>query len=121
MPGSGFVELKDKESLAEFIADSRAHPAILFKHSNSCGISSLALKEMSKLPHPVGLITVQKFRELSDEVERRYALTHETPQVLIVRGEELLWDASHSRVRAYAVEEALSSVSTGGTRSRDAE
>jgi monothiol bacilliredoxin len=110
MSANGFIELKDKQSLEKFIEDSRAHPSILFKHSNTCGISSLAYREMSKVQHPVGLITVQKARQLSDELEQRYGLPHESPQVLIVRGGELLWDASHSRVRAATVEEALASV-----------
>jgi len=112
MSANGFIELRDNDSLEKFIADSHAIPAILFKHSNSCGISSFAYREMSKLEKAVGLITVQKSRELSDELERRYALPHETPQVLIVRGEELLWEASHSRVRAIAVEEAFQAVSS---------
>lgn len=112
MSGNGFIELKDNESLERFIADSHASPAILFKHSNSCGISSFAYREMSQLQQLVGLITVQKSRELSDELERRYSLPHETPQVLIVRGEQLLWETSHSRVRAVAVAEALKAVSS---------
>ncbi len=107
MSSTGFVELKDSQSLEKFIHDSQAHPTIIFKHSNSCGISALAHKEMSKLQQPIGLIVVQKSRALSDELERRYALPHETPQVLIVRGDELLWDASHSRIRANTVEEAF--------------
>jgi monothiol bacilliredoxin len=111
MSANGFIELRDKESLERFIADSHAIPAILFKHSNSCGISSFAFREMSNVQQTVGLITVQNSRELSNELERRYALPHETPQVLIVRGEELLWEASHSRVRAIAVEEAFREIS----------
>ena len=111
MASNSFIELKDKQSLDEFIEKSRAHPSILFKHSNTCGISAIAYREMSKVQRPIGLITVQKSRDLSNKLEEHYALEHETPQVLIVRGDELLWNASHSRVRANAVEEALEAVS----------
>ena len=106
------VELHDTESLDLFLKGSNGRPLILFKHSNSCGISSLAYKEMAGVEQPVGVITVQRSREVSDEIERRFGLSHETPQVLIVRNNELLWSASHGQVRAHAVKAALEQVSS---------
>jgi bacillithiol system protein YtxJ len=107
-----FVELDTKQQLDEFLAGRNGAPAILFKHSNTCGISSQAYREMARVDQPVGIITVQKARDVSDEIERRFAVAHETPQALIVRSDELLWNASHSSVRAQAVEEALTKVSS---------
>ena len=104
------VELNDTESLDLFVKGSNGRPFILFKHSNSCGISARAYQEMANLDQPVGVITVQRSREVSVEIERRFGLSHETPQVLIVRDNELLWSASHSQVRAHAVKAALEAV-----------
>jgi bacillithiol system protein YtxJ len=112
MPDNGYVEIHDVAALDSFLAQATDGPAILFKHSNSCGISSSAYREMSKLKHPVGMIIVQRARQVSDEIERRFGLSHETPQVLIVRDNKLLWHASHSQVRAHAVEAALEAVSS---------
>src|SRR5205807_4914103 len=102
-----FVEINNVAALDEFLASSSNSAAVLFKHSNTCGVSSRAYDEMSKLRGPVGLVTVQKARAVSNEMERRWGVTHETPQVLIVREHSLVWDASHSRVTAAAVETAL--------------
>ena len=107
-----FVELHNNEQLDEFLAASNGNPAILFKHSDSCGISAQAYREMSRLAQQVGIITVQNARDLSDEIERRFSLPHETPQALIIRNNELLWETSHGRVRVTAIEEALGSVSS---------
>lgn len=107
MSSKGFVELHDVESLNRFLERSREAPVVLFKHSNTCGISAQAYREMAKLSEPVGMITVQRSRALSAEVERRFGVEHETPQVLIVRGNDIVWNASHSWVRAQTVEAAL--------------
>jgi bacillithiol system protein YtxJ len=105
-----FVELHNQQQLDEFLAAANGSPAILFKHSDTCGISARARREMSGLTQQVGIITVQDARDLSDEIESRFHLPHETPQALIVHNNELLWNASHGSVRAKVVEEALATV-----------
>jgi len=112
-----FVELHNNEQLDEFLAASNGNPAILFKHSDSCGISARAYREMARLTQQVWIITVQDARNLSDEIERRFNLAHETPQALIIRNNELLWETSHGCVRVNAIEEALGSMSSGAVRS----
>lgn len=113
MTNKGFLEIQDVESLDRFLAETdNNQPAILFKHSNSCGISARAYREMATVERPVGIVTVQKARAVSEEIERRFGLSHETPQVLIVRNGEAVWNASHNDVRAQAVEAAVESVGT---------
>jgi len=102
-----FVEIDSVASLDEFLATANGAAAVLFKHSSTCGVSSRAHGEMSKLQQPVGLVTVQSARLVSDEIEKRWQIAHETPQVLIVRDGRIVWDASHSSVRASEVEAAL--------------
>ena len=112
MVSNGFVEIADVESLDRFISERGESPAIVFKHSNSCGISARVYREMSQVTHPVGIVTVQQARDVSDEIERRFGIQHETPQVLIVQGDKVLWSASHYAVKAQAIEEALASGSS---------
>lgn len=104
-----FVEIVTVEALDEFLANTNGTAAVLFKHSNTCGVSARAYAEMSKLREPVGLITVQKARAVSDEIEKRWNVDHESPQVLIIRDGKAVWDASHSQVKAQQVESALES------------
>ena len=108
---NGFVEIDSQERLEQFLTESSS-AAVLFKHSNMCGVSSRAYNEMAKLKEPVGLITVQKARVVSAEIEKRWNVAHETPQVLIIRDGKLIWNASHFLIKADAVEAAL-----GGVRS----
>jgi len=109
MAGNGFVEIEDVESLDRFICEAGENPAIVFKHSNTCGISSRVYREMSQVTRPVGIVVVQQARGVSDEIERRFGIQHETPQALIVRGDKVLWSASHYGVKAHAIEEVMNS------------
>jgi len=107
---NGFIELLDVDSLDRFLAQSNDDPVIIFKHSDACPISARAYAQMTELERPVGLVTVQKARALSDEIEKRMGLAHETPQVLIVSDGKVAWTASHGQVEAAAVEAALEEV-----------
>lgn len=106
-PANGFVELPDTDSLDRFLAQSNGSPAIIFKHSNSCGISARAHAEMSRIDHPIGLVVVQEARGLSNEIAARTGIAHETPQVFIMRDQKVVWTASHGQIKADAVETAL--------------
>ena len=108
---NGFVELPDIESLDRFLAQSNGSPALVFKHSNSCGVSARAHAEMAKLDLPVGLVAVQKARAVSNEIEVQTGVSHETPQVFIMHNREVLWSASHGQIKAEAIEAVLLEIS----------
>src|SRR5258708_40222434 len=103
----GFIELRDVASLDDFLARSNGDPLIIFKHSASCGISARAYTQMSQIERPVGLVTVQTARAVSDEIGRRMGLAHETPQVMIISDGKVSWTASHGQVKAAAGADTL--------------
>ena len=116
---NGFIELRDLASLDDFLARANGHPVIIFKHSDSCGISARAYTQMSEVASPVGLVTVQTARAVSDEIQRRMGLAHETPQVMIVSDGKVAWTASHGQVKAEAVEAALAEQRTASDKKLD--
>ena len=119
MTENGFMELNDTQRLDELLAQSGEQPVILFKHSDTCSISARAYREMTKLEKRVALVTVQKARALSNEIESRFALPHETPQVLVVRDGKLAWSASHFRITADAVTRAVEEAAQRSKRDPD--
>jgi bacillithiol system protein YtxJ len=108
-----FVEIATIEALDDFITKANGSATMLFKHSSLCGVSSRAYREMATLTAPVGLIVVQDARNVSNEIERRWGVSHETPQILIVRGDEVAWNASHFDIKAAAVSSALEAAGAG--------
>jgi monothiol bacilliredoxin len=101
-----FLKLSDKETWEQLLRASNEHPVLVFKHSNSCGISSRAYREMEQLDG-VNLLEVQTARELSNEVAATTGVEHETPQVILLRNGKAVWNTSHYGVKAGAVSEAL--------------
>jgi bacillithiol system protein YtxJ len=53
---------------------------------------------------------VQDARAVSDELEKRTGIAHETPQLLIFRHGQVVWSASHGQIKAEAVEAALAQI-----------
>ncbi len=117
MPLRSVELLESRAALDAFLAASELEPVLLFKHSRTCGSSVEALDEVQAYVERddralrVGMVVVQSHRDLSTDVSQRFAVRHETPQVLLVRGGEVAWHASHFRVRgatiAAAIETAL--------------
>jgi bacillithiol system protein YtxJ len=102
-----FVTVADTKSLEELLAQSHDGPVILFKHSSTCPISAAAYRQMSQLKETVALVVVQRARDVSREVEARTGIEHESPQAIILRNGEAVWNASHWSVTSEAVEQAL--------------
>jgi bacillithiol system protein YtxJ len=104
-----FVTLTDLKQFEEFTSKSNGEPVVIFKHSLTCPISAAAYEQMSRYAGAVGLIEIQRARGLSSEIERRLGVAHESPQVIVVQNGQVVWNASHFKVTADAVAEAVKS------------
>ena len=104
---ANFISIEDNSALDRFLADANGGAVVILKHSNTCGVSSRAYGEMSSFEGPVGLITVQDARAVSNEIERRTGVPHETPQLLILRNDKVVFTASHFQVKAATVQEEI--------------
>ena len=107
--GKSFFKINNKETLDKLITDSRTKPVVIFKHSNACGISASAYREMEKLDDEVNLLEVQSARDVSRELADLTGIRHETPQVIVLKDGKAVWNASHFDVKAGAVRQALES------------
>jgi bacillithiol system protein YtxJ len=107
--GKSFLKIDNRETLDKLITDSKNKPVVIFKHSNACGISSAAYREMEKLENPVNLLEVQSARDVSRELADLTGIRHETPQVIVLKDGKAVWNASHFDVKASAVSQALQS------------
>jgi bacillithiol system protein YtxJ len=86
---------------------------VIFKHSTTCGTSAYAHEEIldwladGPLAVDVYLVDVHSHRATSKAVASRFALRHESPQVLLIRDGVLAWHASHHRVTSDEIAAAL--------------
>ena len=82
------------------LAASHVAPVIVFKHSETCGVSHMARELLTDgdLPAVVHEIVVQRQRALSNRVASLLGVRHESPQVLVIARGTAAWHSSHSGV-----------------------
>jgi bacillithiol system protein YtxJ len=102
-----FTDVPDVTALSSLFQVSHESPVILYLHDPYCGLSALAHAQVSQLDGEVALIDVHSNHDLSMEVERITGVCHESPQLLILNDGQAVWSASHRRVTAPAIEQAL--------------
>jgi bacillithiol system protein YtxJ len=112
------THLSDLDMLEAAITESRERPVLLFKHSRTCGISCEALDALhahlavGPTNAAYKVITVQSHRRVSDSAAERFRIRHETPQAILIRDGEVIWNASHFRITADELSRQLSAVSS---------
>ena len=93
--------LSSIQGLDELVAQSHEQPCLLFKHSTRCSISAMAKHRLERdwlastpslQPFYLDLIA---FRQISNEVESRFGIRHESPQALLIQNGRCVYDASH--------------------------
>jgi bacillithiol system protein YtxJ len=113
------VRITDISTIAELeevLETSFSQPVVLFKHSNSCGLSTRAQRQIDRLSDGsdplVYRIVVQRARDVSDYVESRFEVRHESPQVFVLENGTPVFNASHHRVTADSIRAAVAESST---------
>jgi bacillithiol system protein YtxJ len=90
-----------------------ARPGLVwvFKHSATCGISAGAHDEVSEYfaahpAEPCGIVIVQTHRPVSNWISTTLGITHQSPQVFLLRQGKILWKSSHGGITAMAMHTA---------------
>jgi len=105
--------LSTTEELDLALEQSAQRPAVIFKHSPTCGISAQAFESltewlMGSVPDAdFYVVPVQASRALSTQLSQRFGIRHESPQVMVINHGEVAWHGSHFRATATAIAAAL--------------
>jgi len=95
------------EKLDALFDRSYREPVVIFKHSNSCGISSHVLEMASGIDGELNVIVIQENRPLSNEVAIRTGYSHQSPQVFVLVGGKSVYHATHYGIDPKAISEHL--------------
>lgn len=98
-------ELTDLGQLNEIIAITNEKPVAIFKHSTRCSVSRMALKQFENefnssdkvTPYFLDLIAN---RDISNEIANRFGVTHQSPQLILIKGGKAIYNVSHSDIDA---------------------
>ncbi len=96
---------KQIESIQELeVADQTSYnkPVVLFKHSTTCSISSMAksrLEGESDVNSPeIYYLDLLAHRDVSNTIADKYGVRHESPQVIVLSNGQATYHASHGRI-----------------------
>lgn len=105
--------LSTTEELDHALEQSSERPAVIFKHSPTCGISAQAFESISEwlkgeVPNAdFYVVPVQASRALSTQLSQRFGIRHESPQVMVIDRGQVVWHGSHFRATASSIAAAL--------------
>src|SRR6476660_1376175 len=72
---------------------------VLFKHSTRCGVSSIALRRLEKAPEITSadfhFLDLLRFRKISDKIADDFDIDHQSPQILVIKNAQCVYDESH--------------------------
>ena len=92
-------ELTSEEQLQQIKQKSFDRPQVIFKHSNRCSISSVAKMRLEKWQPSEDFdfyfLDLIQFRPLSNKIAETFMVHHESPQVLVIKNGECVYDESH--------------------------
>jgi len=105
--------LTRERQLNEVLENSVHKPVALFKHSTRCGVSSMALWQLSR-DWPFGpddlelwYLDIFRHRALSNRIAEETGVRHQSPQLLLFRHGKVDFHTSHHRISISSLREAV--------------
>lgn len=111
---SVLMRITNQNELIHALASSSERPLLLFKHSTRCPVSARAYREVTRYLEGTPndqvdyvLVHVIQDRPVSNEVEASLGVTHQSPQVILVRDGKAVWHTSHSSITSRSLQDIL--------------
>lgn len=123
-----WFELETVNDIEDILNRSSQKLQIIFKHSTRCPVSSNAFSEVSSVTDEIvpfidiNYVDVIRNRGISQEIANKLEVRHESPQLLLIKDNQLVWNVTHYQIEGEAIVEkvkALFENSTVGESSSD--
>lgn len=108
-------DLTSEAQLDEIIQISHNAPVVLFKHSTRCIISKMAKSRFEESyennisPVDCYLLDLLSFRDVSNAIATKLNVTHQSPQVIVLKNGAAIHHDSHEGISGESVAAALNS------------
>jgi bacillithiol system protein YtxJ len=107
-----WIALTTEEQLKNALVEADTETVLFFKHSTRCSISSMAYDRFEQdwnLENKCRLyyLDLIAFRTISNLMADLTHVVHQSPQVIVLRNNELIYTATHNGISAGAIEELL--------------
>lgn len=97
-----WIELTEEAQLDTIIEESKEHPVVIFKHSTRCSISFMAKSRLDKEETPDNIkfyyLDLIQYRPISNKIAELFEEVHQSPQILIIKNGECVYEESHNGI-----------------------
>ena len=106
-----WIELTNAQQLVDIKELSKARPQVIFKHSTRCSISTMAKSRLERNEQPETgdfyFLDLLKHRALSNQIAEDFSVAHESPQILLIKNTECVYEESHNGIQMDAILEQI--------------
>ena len=106
-----WIALTTEDQLIDITDKSFLTPQVIFKHSTTCSISSMALNRLERAETPDNVdfyyLDLLKFRNIAIAVAEKFDVQHESPQVIILKNGVCIYDESHYAISMVDIAEQV--------------
>ncbi len=108
-----WIQLESESQFEEAVKGSFGRPVVFFKHSTRCAISSMALNRLNSADAEIYqdvecyFLDLLKHRGLSNKMADDFSVYHQSPQLLLVKNGECVFEASHGDIQPRELKEQL--------------
>jgi len=108
-----WVALTNEAQLDEIMSVSASKPVLIFKHSTGCGVSRMAFKnferdfDFSENEIALYFLDLLSYRTLSNAIAEKFGVPHQSPQVLVIKNVEVIYNDSHYSISIEAIKKVL--------------
>lgn len=97
-----WIALTEEQQLDAIKTQSHSQPVVIFKHSTRCSISTMAKSRLERETAPDNVafyyLDLIKYRSVSNKIAEDFSVYHESPQLLLIRNGECVYDESHNGI-----------------------
>jgi len=98
-----WIPLESLDQLEVIAENSKNKPQVIYKHSRTCGISRMVLNMFTEsydmdLDIDLYFLTIQSHRDVSNTIQDKFGVRHESPQLLVVKNGEVVFHTSHGAI-----------------------
>ncbi|AZI40142.1 bacillithiol system redox-active protein YtxJ [Epilithonimonas vandammei] len=97
-------KIESQKDLDAAIEKSSQQKVLIFKHSTRCFISKTVLrsfeKQMQESDKNFGyyFLDLLAYRSISNEIESRFEVVHQSPQLIVLENGKAIYNASHQNI-----------------------
>lgn len=111
-----WLQLDSIDTLQKMKEQSFERPVVVFKHSTSCGVSSMA-KHQLEVDWDIATeeaffyyLDLWTYRNISNAVAEEFKVVHQSPQIIILKDGEVVFTTSHHAIHLAGLKNALAQI-----------